>query len=85
MDALLCEVADPGARQTCKLLKLPDSVLPALRDCQVFKEIPGRMHWRAITHLFGILLMLYSLSFIPSFCIALLFADGQWGILPNPC
>jgi trk system potassium uptake protein TrkH len=38
------------------------------------------MHWRAITHLFGILLMLYSLSFIPSFCIALLYADGQWGI-----
>jgi trk system potassium uptake protein TrkH len=38
------------------------------------------MHWRAITHLFGILLMLYSLSFIPSFCIALLYADGQWSI-----
>jgi len=38
------------------------------------------MHWRAITHLFGILLMLYSLSFIPSFCIALLYADGQWGV-----
>jgi trk system potassium uptake protein TrkH len=38
------------------------------------------MHWRAITHLFGILLMLYSLSFIPSLCIALLYADGQWSI-----
>ena len=38
------------------------------------------MHWRAIIHLFGILLMLYSLSFIPSFCVALLYADGQWSI-----
>jgi len=38
------------------------------------------MHWRAITQLFGILLLLYSLGFIPSLGIALLYADGQWGI-----
>jgi len=36
------------------------------------------MHWRAITKLFGILLMLYSLSFVPSVGIALLYEDGQW-------
>lgn len=36
------------------------------------------MHWRAITRLFGILLMLYSLSFVPSIVIALLYEDGQW-------
>jgi trk system potassium uptake protein TrkH len=38
------------------------------------------MHWRAITQLFGILLLLYSLGFIPSLGIALLYGDGQWGI-----
>jgi trk system potassium uptake protein TrkH len=38
------------------------------------------MHWRAITRLFGILLMLYSLSFIPSIGVALLYADRQWGV-----
>ena len=38
------------------------------------------MHWRTITHLFGILLMLYSLSFFPSIGISLLYADGQWGV-----
>jgi trk system potassium uptake protein TrkH len=38
------------------------------------------MHWRAITQLFGILLLLYSLGFIPSIGIALLYNDGQWGI-----
>jgi trk system potassium uptake protein TrkH len=38
------------------------------------------MHWRAITRLFGILLMLYSLSFLPSVVIAFLYADGQWGV-----
>jgi len=38
------------------------------------------MHWRAITQLFGILLLLYSLGFIPSLGIALLYDDGQWGI-----
>ena len=36
------------------------------------------MHWRAITRLFGILLMLYSLSFLPSIGIAFLYDDGQW-------
>lgn len=35
------------------------------------------MHWRAITRLFGILLMLYSLGFLPSLGIALLYADGE--------
>ncbi|HYQ70293.1 MAG TPA: potassium transporter TrkG, partial [Gammaproteobacteria bacterium] len=38
------------------------------------------MHWRAIIRLFGILLMLYSLSFLPSIAIALLYADGEWQI-----
>jgi trk system potassium uptake protein TrkH len=38
------------------------------------------MHWRAITQLFGILLLLYSLGFIPSIGIALLYGDGQWDI-----
>lgn len=38
------------------------------------------MHWRAITQLFGILLILYSLSFLPSLAIALIYDDGQWTI-----
>ncbi len=38
------------------------------------------MHWRAIIRLFGILLLLYSLSFLPSIIIALLYQDGQWDI-----
>ena len=38
------------------------------------------MHWRAITRLFGILLMLYSFSFVPSIGIALLYADAQWDV-----
>jgi trk system potassium uptake protein TrkH len=38
------------------------------------------MHWRAITQLFGILLLLYSLSFIPSLAISLLYGDAQWDI-----
>lgn len=36
------------------------------------------MHWRAITQMFGILLLLYSLSFLPSIGISLLYDDGQW-------
>lgn len=35
------------------------------------------MNWRTITHLFGVLLLLYSLSFIPSICVSLWFADGE--------
>lgn len=38
------------------------------------------MQWRTITYLFGILLMLYSLSFIPSIGVSILYADGQWGV-----
>lgn len=38
------------------------------------------MHWRAITRLFGILLMLYSLGFVPSVGVALLYDDGQSGV-----
>lgn len=38
------------------------------------------MHWRPITRLFGILLMLYSLSFIPSLGVAILYDDGQWDV-----
>ena len=38
------------------------------------------MHWRAIIRLFGILLMLYSLSFIPSIGVSLIYQDGEWTI-----
>ncbi|MEJ8569410.1 TrkH family potassium uptake protein [Elongatibacter sediminis] len=38
------------------------------------------MHWRMITHLFGALLILYSLSFLPSIGIALAYQDGEWRI-----
>ncbi len=38
------------------------------------------MHWRAITRLFGILLILYSLGFLPSLGIALVYQDGQWSL-----
>lgn len=38
------------------------------------------VHWFAITRLFGALLMLYSLSFIPSIGVSILYDDGQWGI-----
>ncbi|NEX16175.1 MAG: potassium transporter [Halochromatium sp.] len=36
------------------------------------------MHWRAIVRLFGILLLLYSISFLPSILVSLWYADGQW-------
>jgi trk system potassium uptake protein TrkH len=36
------------------------------------------VHWRAITRLFGILLILYSLSFLPSLGVALFYEDGEW-------
>lgn len=36
------------------------------------------MHWRAIFRLFGLLLMFYSLSFLPSLIVSLLYGDGQW-------
>jgi len=35
------------------------------------------MNWRTITHLFGVLLMLYSLSFIPSIGLSIWFSDGE--------
>jgi trk system potassium uptake protein TrkH len=35
------------------------------------------MHWRTIFHIFGILLLLYSLSFLPSIGVSLWFADGE--------
>lgn len=38
------------------------------------------MHWRAIIRLFGILLVLYSLNFLPSIGIAYYYGDGQEGI-----
>ncbi len=38
------------------------------------------MHWRAITQMFGILLLLYSLGFLPSIGISFLYSDGQWVI-----
>ena len=41
------------------------------------------MHWRAISRLFGILLVLYSLSFLPSIGIALLYDDAQWGVFTD--
>lgn len=36
------------------------------------------MHWRAILRLFGLLLMFYSLSFVPSLFLSFYFNDGQW-------
>lgn len=36
------------------------------------------MHWRAILRLFGIMMLLYSLGFLPSLGLSLLYADGQW-------
>jgi len=44
------------------------------------------MHWRAVIRLFGILLLLYSLSFVPSVGVSWLYADGQawvfgWSLL----
>ena len=38
------------------------------------------MHWRAIIRLFGILLVLYSLNFLPSIGVAYYYGDGQEGI-----
>lgn len=38
------------------------------------------MHWRAITRLFGILLMLYSLGFLTSLGVALFYDDGQFEV-----
>ena len=35
------------------------------------------MNWKTITYLFGVLLLLYSLSFLPSIAVSLLFDDGQ--------
>ncbi len=36
------------------------------------------MHGRAILRLFGVLLLIYSLSFVPSCLIAVLYRDGYW-------
>lgn len=36
------------------------------------------MHWRAIIRLFGLLLMFYSLSFLPSLIVSWIYSDGQW-------
>lgn len=38
------------------------------------------MHWRAITRLFGILLIFYGLGFLPSLGISFLYDDGQWSV-----
>lgn len=38
------------------------------------------MHWRSVIRLIGILLMIYSLGFIPSLGLALGYADGQWTV-----
>jgi trk system potassium uptake protein TrkH len=35
------------------------------------------MHWRSITRLFGILLTLYSISFLPSAAVSLWYDDGH--------
>lgn len=41
------------------------------------------MHWRAIIRLFGLLLLLYSLSFLPSLLLALVYQDGQVWVFIN--
>ena len=38
------------------------------------------MHWRAITRLFGILLLLYSVSFLPSLGVSIFYDDQEWGV-----
>jgi len=38
------------------------------------------MHWRAIVRLLGLLLMLYSLGFLPSIGVSLFYADGEWQV-----
>ena len=38
------------------------------------------MHWTPIIRLFGMLLMLYSISFLPSIGVAIFYQDGQWTI-----
>lgn len=38
------------------------------------------MHWAAITRLFGVLLLIYSLGFIPSIGVSLLYDDGEWQV-----
>lgn len=38
------------------------------------------MHWTPIIRLFGMLLMLYSSSFLPSIGVAVFYQDGQWSI-----
>jgi trk system potassium uptake protein TrkH len=38
------------------------------------------MHWRTISNLFGFLLVIYSLSFLPSIGVALLYEDGEAGV-----
>ncbi len=38
------------------------------------------MHRTPITRLFGMLLMLYSTSFLPSIGVAVFYQDGQWSI-----
>ena len=37
------------------------------------------MHWRSIARLFGVLLMLYSLSFLPPIAVSFFYVDGEWG------
>jgi trk system potassium uptake protein len=36
------------------------------------------MHWRTILRLFGVLLLFYSLSFLPSIAISVFHSDGAW-------
>lgn len=38
------------------------------------------MHWRAILRLFGILLLFYSLNFLPSIAVSFYYADGELGV-----
>lgn len=38
------------------------------------------MQWLALTRLIGILMMLYSINFLPSIVVSLFYADGQWPV-----
>ena len=38
------------------------------------------MQWRAILRLFGILLMFYSLNFVPSILVSLFYEDGELNV-----
>lgn len=41
------------------------------------------MHWRIITHLYGLLLILYSLTFLPSLLVSFIYQDGEFWVFSS--